>query len=256
MTRAPEPRLQSVFGGAELPDGFAGGVALDFAQEEGGAKERREVVEVLVNHLADFCAGVDLLGIRPIVGEALGDGQFVFVLGVVKRNRGARLSAAALHQCSVDDDAREPSRELRAALEAFEVAVSGKQTVLQSIFGVLGITQDAQSRLEQLALITAKEGLDRLSVATLAGADQLLFVQLRIAKLRSTHHLRCHLLPPYSLLRVVTNSKVTDGLQAQCTGIPPCALGLFMNNRIGMMAKKTTPSILKLSRKASMVACR
>src|SRR5208337_3891562 len=210
MARAPEPRLQGVFGNAKLLCRFARGVAFHFAQEESSPEKWREVVQVLVDHFADFRAGINLLWIGPVIGEALGDGQFILVLRIVERNRRAGLGAAALHQCGVDDDAREPSGELRAALKALQIAIRGKQTVLQSVFGVLGIAQDAKSGLEQLALVAPKKSLNRLSIATLSGPDQLLFAELLFAKLRNTHHLRCHLLPPCSLLRVVQHKKVTD----------------------------------------------
>ena len=77
-------------------------------------------------------------------------------MGFIKRDRRASFGAATLHQSGVDDDAREPGRELRAALETLEVAISRKQAILQSVFGILGITQDAKRGLEQLALVTAK----------------------------------------------------------------------------------------------------
>src|SRR5271157_2300939 len=256
MARTPKPRLQGVLSYTKFLGRFSCGVAFHFAQEERGAKKWREVIQVFVDHLADFRACIDLLGIGPVIGKALGDGQFVLVLRIVERNGGASLGAAALHQSGVDDDARQPGGELRAALEALKVAIRGKQTVLQSVFGVLGIAQDAKSGLEQLALVAPKKSLNRLSIATLSGPDQLLFAELLFAKLRNTHHLRCHLLPPCSLLRVVQHKKVTDTSQPQCTGIPPCTLGFFIISKIGMTAKKMMPSILKLSRKASMVACR
>src|SRR5208282_4716752 len=210
MARTPKPRLQGVLSYTKFPGRFARGVAFHFAQEEGGPEKWREVIQVFVDHFADFRSGIDLLGIGPVIGKALGDGQFVLVLRIIERNGGAGLGAAALHQCGVDDDAREPGGELRAALKALQIAIRGKQTVLQSVFGVLGIAQDAKSGLEQLALVAPKKSLNRLSIATLSGPDQLLFAEPLFAKLRNTHHLRCHLLPPCSLLRVVQHKKVTD----------------------------------------------
>jgi hypothetical protein len=116
---------------------------------------------------------------------------------VVERNCRARLGAAAFHERGVNDNAREPRRELRPPLEALEVAVRGEQSILQSVLGILGIPEHTERGLEQRAVVAAEKRLNRLSISALTRADQPLF-----AKLRRAYHLRCHCSPQCRLVRV------------------------------------------------------
>src|SRR5882757_573327 len=135
VTSAPQAGLQCVFRDAEFLGGFTGGIALDFTQNERGPQQGRKLVEIFVDDLANFRSRVDLFGRRAIVGEALGGRQFFLVTGFVEGNRGASLGTAALHESGVDDDAREPGGELRAAFKPLQVAIGGEQSVLQGVFG-------------------------------------------------------------------------------------------------------------------------
>src|ERR1700723_2390348 len=128
----------------------------------------------------------------------------------IERNRGASLGAAALHERGVDDDAREPGGKLRAALKALQIAVGGKQSILQRVFGVFSIAEHTKGGLEQLAVVTAKQRFNRLSVATLTCTNQLLF-----RKLRCIDHLRCHVFPQvasYESLRAKRLQNNVSGL--------------------------------------------
>src|SRR3974390_1227031 len=181
MTRAPQTRLEGVLGGAKFLCGFTGRIAFHFAEQEGGAEQRREFVEIFVNHFSNFSTRIYLLGIWHIIREALGNGKFVFVLGFVERNGRTSLGTAALHQGGINHDASEPGGELRAALKALEISVSRKQPVLESIFGVFCVAKNAQRRLEQLTVIAAKQRLDGCGIAPLPSTDQLLLTELLIA---------------------------------------------------------------------------
>src|SRR5580692_3814890 len=209
MASAPQTGLQGVFGYAKFLGGFSGGIAFDFAQNESGPQQGRKFVEIFVDDLANFRSGVDLLGRRAIVGEALGGRQFILVMCFVKGNRWARLGAAALHERGVDDDAREPGGKLGAALEALQIAIGGKQSVLQGVFGVFRVAEHTKGGLKQLAMVTAKQRFNCLSVATLTCTNQLLF-----RKLRCIDHLRCHFFPQvasYESLRAKRLHNYTSG---------------------------------------------
>src|SRR5882724_8320234 len=179
MTSAPQAGLQRVFRYAEFLGGFSGGITFDLAENERGPQQGREFVEIFIDDLANFRSGVNLLGGRAIVCEALGGRQLILVMRFVERNRGASLCAAAFHERGVDDDTRQPGRKLRAALKALQIAIRGKQSVLQGVFGIFRVAEHTKGGLKQLAVVTAKQRFNCLSVATLTCTNQLLFRKLR-----------------------------------------------------------------------------
>src|SRR6202008_3195729 len=99
----------------------------------------------------------ELLGIRAVVGKTFSGGQFVLVMGVIVGNFGPALGAATLHERGVDDDARKPGGELRAAFKALEIAIGRKQSGLQGVRRILGVAENTKRGLEQRTVVAAKE---------------------------------------------------------------------------------------------------
>src|SRR5216683_6202645 len=199
---APQSRLQRILGDSELLGRLACRITLHFAQKERRAQQRRKLVEVLADHLSQFRASKNLLRIRRVVRKPLRRGQFVLARCFVQRKRRARLRAPPPHQRRVVHDARQPGRKLRPPLEPLQVPLGREQSVLQRVFRVLRVPQHTQRGLKQRPLVSAEEGFYRLVVASLSGADQLLFIQLR-----SHCHLRCHHYPPIYVCKLVAGPR-------------------------------------------------
>src|ERR1700723_2933148 len=181
VPRAPQPRLQRIFRHAELLRRFARRVTLDFAQHKRRAQQRRQLIQVLADHLANFRPRKNLLRIRTLRRESFHHRQFVFARWFVERHRGPRLRASPPHQRRVDHDARQPRRKLRTTFESLQISIRRQQSILQRIFRVLCVSQNAQGRLKQRPVIALKQRAHRLLIALLSSANQLVFVVLRPA---------------------------------------------------------------------------
>jgi hypothetical protein len=95
---------------------------------------------------------------------------------VINRQGRSCLDATSLHERSVNDNACQPGGKLRATFEAFKITVSGKQRILQRIFGILFVPEDTKCCLKQQTVITAKKSFRRAFIAPSAGEDQYGFV--------------------------------------------------------------------------------
>src|SRR5712692_4306200 len=118
VPRAPQPRLQRVLRYAQLLGRFARRITLHFAQHKRRPQQRRELVQILADHLANLRAREYLLRVRPVIRKAFRGGQLVLARRFVQGKRRTRLRAPPPHQRRVDHDARQPRRKLRPPLKA------------------------------------------------------------------------------------------------------------------------------------------
>src|SRR5438477_7121690 len=190
LPRAPQARLQRVFRDPQLFGGFTRRKSLHFAQDKRRSQQRRKLVQVFADHLANLRARKNLLGIRPVVREALRSRQLLLARRFVQGNRRTRLRAPPPHQRRVDHDARQPRRKLRPPLKTIQIAIRREEPVLKRIFCVFRVPQHSQSGLKQRPLVTPEQRFHRLLVTSLSCADQLLFVRLY-----SHCRLSCHRSP-------------------------------------------------------------
>jgi hypothetical protein len=124
-------------------------VPLHDTQYKYGAKNWGELVYVVIDNLSNFQAGKELLRSGAFGDQPLCDREFIPTEWFLHRCRGTRRQTAAPHESGVYYDSREPCRELRTAFKVFQVSKGAKQTILQGIFCVFGVSQDAQGGMKE-----------------------------------------------------------------------------------------------------------
>src|SRR5207245_10297458 len=130
------------------------------------AKGRRELTHLLLHPFPRLDKSVGLLRIRAGVNWPCRPRLRVVANDLVKRYLGERGQSAAIHERRIEDDAREPCREPRSALERPQIHVSGQQTVLQRVLRVFFIAEQRKGRAVQLCPIAGEERRQRVAIAS------------------------------------------------------------------------------------------
>jgi len=110
--RAPQPRFYGVCGHAQYFRGLVGCALSHNAQEKYGAQNRRELLDMFLEHLANFHPAKKLLRRQAFGDQSVRKRGFILALQFAPCHRWTGRHTPATHECSIYYDSREPCREL------------------------------------------------------------------------------------------------------------------------------------------------
>jgi len=143
-----EAALGSGGGDAQFAGGFPDGAFLQLANLERRANSRTESAESVSQHPRPLALGVTFLGIERAVDEMEAGTLVPFLIHELHWHFTRVTIAAQLHQRCIDGDSGEPGGQPRSSIKIVQVHQAAQETFLERIFGVLVISGDTQSGVE------------------------------------------------------------------------------------------------------------
>jgi len=152
---------------AERPADFVDRSPLVMPKRERGALERAECAERMLDTTADFGALREPLRVRCIRRWHIGRRFQRFASRLIV---ACLFRAHQIHR-AVRDNPLQPGAEVRARLEAAELSIRAKKTLLNHVFGILFISRHPEGQPEHSPAVPLYERAKRVAV-TLAGTGQ------------------------------------------------------------------------------------